>query len=92
MQIIIDIRRRRLLFAKHERRNHIIPVRDIIAAATAITSSQYSRYRCISVYSPSYQQAETRNPTLMLRFSRSGLGRKSVGPDPNNNYTKNELE
>ena len=39
MQIIIEMRSRRLLLAKHERRNHIIPVLDIMAAATAIKIS-----------------------------------------------------
>jgi hypothetical protein len=39
MQTIIEKRNRRLLWPKHERRNHIMPVLEIMAAATAISSS-----------------------------------------------------
>lgn len=78
MQIIIEMRSRRLLLAKHESKNHIIPVLDIMAAATAISISCACRLRA----SRTYRKVEKQSRISKLALSLEASNSKSAVPGP----------
>lgn len=65
-----------LLMPKHWYRNHIIPVRDIIEAATAALVIRMVLY--VKVVRGTCQLAVMQNPTSLIDSSPRSIGRKSA--------------
>lgn len=76
--MIIEMRSLRLLLAKQESRNHIIPVLDIMAAATAISISCAHQLWA----SRTYHKVEKQSHISKLALSLGVTGSKSVVPGP----------